>query len=97
MSEKHDVEGLINSIRSGDLGGFDEILGSGFPVNSVTKEGNTALMYACRRGNVPAIEKLIAAGADVNHKNKFGKSAYDWAKWAEPSNVVRSFLGNYKN
>lgn len=44
-------------------------------VNTVTDDGRTALMFACRKGKYDVAEMLMAGGAEVNTKDPHGVTA----------------------
>ena len=48
-------------------------------MNSVTKNGDTALIWAARNGHLHIVKLLISFGADINIADKKGYSALLWA------------------
>ncbi len=54
------------------------LLTPGTTVNAVDAEGNSALMYACRRHSLDIVDLLLAAKADAVAKNNAGLSAAFW-------------------
>ena len=57
----------------------EEIIKRGADVNTVSKEGITALMIAAGQNNAPMIGLLLRSGADPKRKAASGKTALDIA------------------
>ena len=50
--------------------------------------GRTALINAAARGNADVVRELLAAGANPRLRDITGKTARDWAAWANRPDVV---------
>jgi len=68
-------ESLVRAARSGSMDMVGQDLDRGASVNSVDREGNTALNRAALMGHEDLSELLLKRGADVNSRSKFGKTA----------------------
>ncbi|GEM_PF-5867703 len=66
---------LINAAQKGDLAEVKALIASGVDVNTKTRSGNTALMWASFEGHAEVGKILIAAKADVNARNEKGETA----------------------
>ena len=51
------------------------------PVDSISKDGRTALMWCCRNGHLAVADYLVNNGADVTLVNKKGNTCLHWAVW----------------
>ena len=51
-------------------------------------EDKSPLMYATKYGNIKYVKKLIENGAEINLKNEEGKTALDYAKKYEQTEIV---------
>ena len=51
-------------------------------------EDKSPLMYATKYGNIKYVKKLIENGAEINLKNDEGKTALDYAKKYEQTEIV---------
>ena len=71
------VESLRCAIEHGQLKQISRILETQLKVDSLTSEGQTALMHVCSSQLLPSLtvemaKRLVARGADVNFKHKDG-------------------------
>lgn len=64
---------LMKAVETGDVLMARRILATGTTVDAVDKNGETALMIACRQYMAkPIVQALITYGANVNAKSKSG-------------------------
>ncbi len=71
------------------IGDIDFIKNYSGDVNSVNKNGITALMWATQNGHTEAVKKLIAAGANVNAVDSKGDTALSLTKDASIINLLK--------
>ena len=83
---------LQAAAAKGDAALVELLLGAGAEADRSCDAGNTPLMAASAKGAVAAVDALLRAGADASRSNRWGLSAYDWAKWAEAPEEIRSRL-----
>jgi ankyrin repeat protein len=50
-------------------------------VDRPSKDGRTALMWACRNGHIDVAQRLVTAGADPERRSKKGVGCLHWAVW----------------
>jgi ankyrin repeat protein len=70
---------LLVAIRNGDHTQVRKLLGAGADVNTVDKDGTTALMHSVLESDVKMMKLLIDNGADVNAQNALGSTALMYA------------------
>ena len=92
--DEHDV---LNSsfriaAREGRLADMKKFLEQGADVNSASKEGETALMYASRNCAPKVVEVLLDAKAEVNFPNHEGRTALMYASMDSCLPVVKLLL-----
>jgi ankyrin repeat protein len=66
---------LLVAIRNGDHAQVQKLLGAGADVNTVDKDGTTALMHSVLESDVKMMKLLIGHGASVNAKNALASTA----------------------
>ena len=57
-------------------------------VDRRSKDGRTALMWACRNGCRDVAEALVAAGADPHAVSRKGVSCLHWAVWGQQPEIA---------
>jgi len=70
------------------LAGGEEVL-----LNTVDKEGRTALHYTCGKGNVNVVKTLLGFGAKVNIKDEAGFTPLHIASGYLHNDIVKALLG----
>ena len=55
------------------------LIAHGADVNAQSREGKSALMFACDEDNLEVVKILLEAGANVNFKNSDGETALNLA------------------
>lgn len=58
-------------------------------INSLDKDGNTALMLAAKNGNYDVVVNLIANGANINKENRKGKTALTLAAESGHADIMK--------
>jgi hypothetical protein len=86
-------EQLRQGAAAGDAGRVKALLEKGALINSVDKEGVSALMEASFWGKKAVVELLLEKGADVNAKNKQGETALTYASKARYTPIMRLLIG----
>src|SRR5499425_1039965 len=66
---------LLVAIRNGDHAQVQRLIEAGADVNTVDKDGTTALMHSVIESDVKMIKLLIDKSADVNLKNSQDSTA----------------------
>ena len=61
---------LLKSIKCNSVEVIKLLIDAGVALESVDRDGNTALLVAAKNGYFAIIELLVASGANVNHCNK---------------------------
>lgn len=89
---------MVVAISSKDILSVEEVLLSGFPVNSKVQEqgGDTALHLACTKGNYDCsiVKKLIEYKADPSLKNDFGITPLYRAVYSNSVELLKYLLAN---
>ena len=66
---------LLKAIRTEDIDALNEIIGSGFDINTANDAGMTPLMLAVQEGSLSITQALLQKGAQINAQDKTGKTA----------------------
>ena len=66
---------LFESIRRGDAHGVQQAIKCGADVNSVGRNNDAPLKYACQYGTIEIVRILLDAGANARWRNIIGQSA----------------------
>lgn len=77
------VEIWFNAIYSSDIIAIKKIIKSGIDINmknTLSSNGDNALMEACLQNNIILIDLLIDNGADVNFKNDYNNTPLHFCK-----------------
>jgi hypothetical protein len=69
MSEKSELECLIEAVYDGNLAVVERLIQGGIDVNAVDPRGNFPLLAAAEQGHVLIVRALLAAGANVNQRD----------------------------
>lgn len=89
---------MVVAISSKDILSVEEVLLSGFPVNSKVQEqgGDTALHLACTKGNydISIVKKLIEYKADPSLKNDFNITPLYRAVYSNSIELLKYLLEN---
>jgi hypothetical protein len=79
---------LLKAAAAGDVGTVRGLLDAGVDVDAMDKDGETALMVACRNCQVDTVKLLLERGADAGLQDKFARDAlYIATVWGYPSLV----------
>src|SRR5262245_5013854 len=70
---------LLVAIRNGDHAQVRKLIDAGADVNTVDKDGTTALMHSVIESDVRMMKLLIDKGADINAKNSLDSTALMYA------------------
>src|SRR5260370_32540647 len=70
---------LVVAIRNGDHARVRKLISAGADVNTVDKDGTTALMHSVIESDVKMTKLLIDKGANVNAKNSLDSTALMYA------------------
>ena len=79
---------LMIAAGEGHTNLIELFLDKGTLLETVDKEGLTALGWACVRGRLPAVQQLIERGAEVNTSDNTGRTPLDLA-------AFQVNIGNY--
>ncbi len=66
---------FIEAAKQGNISVIESLLNKGIDINTIDKDGNTALIEATRHNQRACIQKLIEKGSKVNIKNNDGWTA----------------------
>lgn len=69
------VTSILSASRVGNLEEVEESLRRGADVNTLGREGRSALMFACAGAHLPIIELLLKSGAEPDLQDKKGRTA----------------------
>mmetsp|Transcript_36756 Transcript_36756/g.91509 ORF Transcript_36756/g.91509 Transcript_36756/m.91509 type:complete len:107 (+) Transcript_36756:11-331(+) len=67
---------------SGSQEEVQKLLDNGVPIDAEDMSGFTALFFAARYQHVDITRFLLERGADVRHTDKKGRTALEFARWA---------------
>ncbi|MBI1743095.1 ankyrin repeat domain-containing protein [Candidatus Acetothermia bacterium] len=79
---------FLRAICTGDLDTVRSLLTQGTDVNTRTREGTTALMYAISMKHLEIVKTLLAHGADVNAANCEGRTALKIANYRRCPEII---------
>lgn len=70
---------FIEAAKDGNVSAIESLLDKGVDVNTIDRDGNTALIWATRHGQRACVQKLIEKGSNVNAKANDGNTAFTFA------------------
>ncbi len=82
---------LLSAAKKGQTKQVAELLAKGAPIESVDKDGRTALMIAAQRGHGDTVKLLLDRGADAGARDREGWTAYALALIGGRDDAVKAF------
>lgn len=82
---------LRNAAKKGQTAQVAALVGRGVPIDSVDKDGRTALMLAAQRGHAETVKLLLDRGAKADARDRQGWTAYALAVIEGRDDVVKLF------
>lgn len=86
---------LINAANDGNLASVQYHIEQGVDIESVNKDGYTALFVAARDGRLDIVEYLVEQGANINHRDRWGRTVSNIAERRRRLAVVEYLRGIY--
>lgn len=92
----HDETALICALKyKANIESAKELLNApGVIIDTVDKNGMSALMYAAQHGSTEIVEQLISRGAKINVQNRYGDTALMLAVKGNHLEIVKKLLDN---
>ncbi len=85
---------FIKAAKEGNVSAIELLLDKGVDVNTIGRDGNTALIWAARHGQRACVQKLIEKGSKVDVKNSVGWTALITASRDGHKAVVELLIEN---
>jgi len=82
---------LRNAARKGQTAQVATLIAKGAPIESVDKNGRTALMLAAEKGQAETVKLLLDRGAKADARDREGWTAYGLAVIEQRDEVVKLF------